>query len=92
MTIVRDIEPAPGLCIAIKGDYVIANDMVMVPYRLALSVVDSWSRTSLLAEVEAFLIANQQISLDNAVRRAGDTYARAGTPGACRAGQAHCPR
>ena len=68
MTIIRDIEPAPGLCIAIVGDYVIANDVVMVPYRLALSVMDSWRRTSLLAEAEAFFITDQQISFDEAIR------------------------
>ena len=80
MTIVRDIEPAPGLRIAIEGDYVIANDVIMIPHRHALPVVDSWRRASLLAEVEAFFIANQQISLNKAVRRAGNTNARTGAP------------
>ncbi len=63
------VEPAPDLGIAIEGEDVVADQLVVVPDPLFLLVADPRRGAVLLAEVEALAVADDQVSLDDAIGR-----------------------
>ena len=68
VALIGDIEPAPDLGVAIVGQDVVADHLVVVPdgFRIAF---DPRRRAGLLAEVKALLIADQQVPFDHAAGR-----------------------
>ena len=88
MAVVGDVEPAPDLGVPVEGQDIVADGLVVVPDRLGFSVVDPGRAAGLLAEVEAFFVAEDEVALDGAAGRAGQADAGGGAPGPRREGQA----
>src|SRR3989339_1633948 len=88
MTLVGDVEPAPDLGVPVVGEDIVADGLIVVPDGLGFSVFDPGGAAGLLAEVEALLVAEDQVSLDGAKGRAGDTDPGGGAPGAGGEGEA----
>ena len=80
VALVGDVEPAPDLRIPVVREDIPADDLVVIPNRLGLAVVDPGCAARLLAEVEAFLIAEEEVAFDGAARGTGQTDTCGGAP------------